>query len=86
MFKIVLSSHAQKFLKKSVKQLRQRILTKIKELGSDSFPTDSKRVVGLKNKVFRIRVGDYMVEYVVYFDVNEVLIADIDKRERIYHR
>jgi len=86
MFKLILSSHTQKFLKKSDKQLYQRLMKKIKDLSNDSFPSDSKRVVGRKDKVFRIRVGDYRIEYVVYYEANEVLIADIDKRERIYHK
>ena len=86
MFKILLSSHSKKFLKKSDKQLSQRLINKIKELSHDPFPTDSKRVVGRKDKVFRVRVGSYRIEYVVYYEVNEVLITDIDKRERIYHR
>jgi mRNA interferase RelE/StbE len=86
MFKLILSSHAQKFLKKSDKQIYQRIVRKVKELSKDPFPSDSKRVIGLKDKVFRIRVGDYRIEYVVYYEVNEVLVSDIDKRERIYHR
>jgi len=86
MFKLVLSSHTQKFLQKSDKQLSLRLIKKIKDLGNDPFPSDSKRVAGRKDKVFRVRVGDYRIEYVVYYGSNEVLIADIDKRERIYHR
>jgi len=86
MFKLVLSSHTQKFLKKSDKELYQRVIKKIKELSDDPSPPDSKRVVGRKDKIFRVRVGDYRIEYIVYYEENEVLIADIDKRERIYHR
>jgi mRNA interferase RelE/StbE len=86
MFKLSLSSHTQKFLKKSDKLLYQRLIKKIKELSNDPFPSDSKRIVGRKDKVFRIRVGDYRIEYIVFYEKNEVLIADIDKRERIYHR
>jgi mRNA interferase RelE/StbE len=86
MFKLVLSSYTQKFLKKSDKQLYQRLINKIKELSVNPFPTDSKRVVGRKEKIFRIRVGDHRIEYVIYHETKEILIADIDKRERIYHR
>ena len=86
MFMVVLSSHSKKFLRKVDKQLFRRFMEKIRVLGSDPFPSDSKRVVGRKEKVFRIRVGDYRVEYLVDYDINEVLIADIDKRERVYHR
>ena len=86
MFKVALSSHTQKFLKKSDKQLYQRLIKKIKDLRNDPFPSDSKRIVGKKEKVFRIRVGDYRIEYVVYYEVNEILIADVDKRDKIHNK
>ena len=41
-------------------------------------------VVGRKDKSFRVRVGDYRIIYLVYPDKNVILIADIDKRPRIY--
>ena len=84
MFSIYLSSNAERFLKKSPKDLRERIMQKIKNLSEDPFPSDSKRIIGRNEKVFRIRVGDYRVQYVVFYDKKEVLISDIDKRERAY--
>ncbi len=84
MFKVYLSSHATRFLRKSQKKLRDRITKKIKNLSADPFPPDAKRVVGRKEKVFRIRVGDYRVQYVVFYDTGEILISEIDKRERAY--
>ncbi|MEA3378807.1 MAG: hypothetical protein U9Q69_04160 [Nanoarchaeota archaeon] len=65
MFKIDLSSYSQKFLKKADKKLVQRIIKKIRELSIEPFPQDSKRVVGRKEKVFRIRIGD--TEYFTLF-------------------
>ncbi|MBU2565600.1 MAG: type II toxin-antitoxin system RelE/ParE family toxin [Candidatus Thermoplasmatota archaeon] len=57
----------------------------MKDLSVDPFPSDAKRVVGRKEKVFRVRVGDYRILYVVFFDKNEILISDIDKHERVYN-
>jgi len=84
MFAVYLSSDAERFLKKSPKDLRERIIKKIKNLAEDPFPSDSKRIIGRDEKVFRIRVGDYRVQYVVFYDKKEVLVSDIDKRERAY--
>ena len=84
MFAVYLSSNAERFLKRSPKDLRERIFQKIKNLSEDQFPSDSKRVRGRDEKIFRIRVGDYRVQYVVFYDKKEVLISDIDKRERAY--
>ena len=84
MFAVFLSSNAERFLKKSPKDLKERILQKIKNLAEDPFPSDSKRIVGRDEKIYRIRVGDYSVQYVVFYDKKEVLISDIDKRQRAY--
>jgi len=84
MFTVYLSSNAERFLKKSPKDLKERILQKIKNLAEDPFPSDSKRIIGRDEKIFRIRVGDYRIQYVIYYDRKEVLISDIDKRERAY--
>jgi len=84
MFSVFLSSEADRFLRKSPPELKERILKKIKNLGEDPFPSDSKRIVGRSDKVFRIRVGDYRVQYAVLYEKKEVLITDIDRRERAY--
>ncbi|MDD9954297.1 MAG: type II toxin-antitoxin system RelE/ParE family toxin [Candidatus Woesearchaeota archaeon] len=82
MFSLVLSSHTQRFLKKTPG--RVRLLARIRMLRDDPFPSDMKRVVQRKEKTFRIRVGQYRVLYVVDHERQEVLIADIDKRSRVY--
>ncbi len=59
-------------------------MKEIKKLSVDPFPSDAKRVVGKKEKVFRVRVVDYRILYVVFHDKNEILISEIDKRGRAY--
>lgn len=84
MFKILLGPPSRRFLKKCEKEVYNRTLKKIKQLAVDPFPSDSKRVVGRKEKVFRVRVGDYRLQYIVFYNKNEILISDIDKRPRAY--
>jgi len=84
MFNVELSSHSKKFLKKCDKILCERLIDKIKELSNEPFPQDVKRVVGKKEKVFRVRVGDYRIQYVVFYQNNIILISDIDKRSNAY--
>ncbi|MBW2975015.1 type II toxin-antitoxin system RelE/ParE family toxin [Candidatus Woesearchaeota archaeon] len=84
MFRVFLGSPAKKFLKKCEKIVRARILSKIKRLSVNPYPPDSKRVVGRKEKTFRVRMGDYRILYVVFYDENELLISEIDKRARVY--
>ena len=84
MLRIELGNPAKRFLKKCDKNLYERLISEIKLLSNNSFPQDVKRVVGRKEKVFRVRVGDYRITYIVVYEQNIILIADIDKRSKIY--
>jgi mRNA interferase RelE/StbE len=84
MFSIEFSNSAKKFLKKSDKNLARRLIEKIELLIKDPFPKDVKRVINKKDKIFRIRVGDYRIQYSVLFDRNLIFITDINKRPKAY--
>lgn len=71
-------------LKKADKEITRRIIEKIEKLRLEPFPSDTKRVVGKKERIFRIRVGNYRIQYSVFYDKNIIFISDIDKRERAY--
>ena len=83
MFSLSFSNQSEKFLKKCDKRLRERILEKIKKLRTEPVPHNAVSVIG-EEKTFRIRIGDYRVLYEVKWDKNEILIAVIDKRSRVY--
>lgn len=83
-FEIYLSSKTDKFLRNIDKKTYESLVKKIKNLAEDPFPSEAKKVVGRKEKVFRLRVGKYRILYVVYLELGTVVIADIDKRSRVY--
>ena len=58
MFSAEFGSDAKKFLKKADKEIARRINLTIEKLRLEPFPSDVKRVVGKKEKIFRVRVGD----------------------------
>ena len=84
MFQVLLAPISQKFLKKCEKEVYERVMEKLKGLAVEPFPHDVKRVVSKQEKVFRVRVGAYRIQYVVYFEKNEILVTDIDKRSRAF--
>jgi mRNA interferase RelE/StbE len=84
MFDIKFNSRCQKILKKYHKEVRTRILNKIILLRNEPVPSDAKKIINVKGKMFRIRIGDYRVLYVINFKDKEIYISNIDKRERIY--
>jgi len=85
MYKILLGSPSQRFLKKCETAVYTRIIDRLDKLAIDPFPADVKRVVSRHDKIFRVRVGDYRIQYAVFYDKNEILITDIDKRPRAYN-
>jgi len=43
-----------------------------------------KRVVNKKEKTFRIRTGNYRIQYSVLHEKNILFISEIDKRAKAY--
>jgi len=84
MFSVEFSNASKKFLKKCGHQLAPRLVERVEALAVDPFPQEVKRVVNQKEKVFRVRVGDYRIQYCVFYDRNLLFITDIDKRDRAY--
>jgi mRNA interferase RelE/StbE len=84
MFSVEFSSGAKKFLKKAEKKIVERIVKRIRKLREDPFPTDIKRVAGKKDKIFRVRVGDYRIQFSVFYDRNVFFVSDVEKRPRAY--
>ena len=85
MLEIEFGSPAKRFLKKCDKPLRRRLIEKIEKLRVEPFPPDVKRVKGKKgHNVFRVRVGDYRIQYVILIKRNQLFVTDIDKRGRAY--
>ena len=86
-FSISFGPQADKFIAKLDNQTKERIRDKIEKLQEDPFPTEVERVESYKKeKIFRVRMGDYRILYVVRFETKMILIARIDKRERAYNK
>jgi mRNA interferase RelE/StbE len=84
MFSLEFSSCAWKFLEKAERDIASRILARIEQLAKNPFPPDMKRIVNRKEKIFRVRVGDFRIQYSVFYDKSLLFISDIDKRSRAY--
>lgn len=84
MFSVQFDSQPERLLKKADKVLKTRLCNKIESLRKDHIPHDAKRVVNRKEKTFRVRVGEYRILYVIYFEDNTIFISKIDKRPKAY--
>ena len=79
------SSKAGKYLKKLDSVTKKRVEEKINRLEKYPFPQEVERVEDFKGeKVFRVRVGDQRILYVVRYNPNKLIVVDVDKRSRVY--
>tara|TARA_Y100000031_G_C8027222_1_gene295437 strand:- start:74 stop:337 length:264 start_codon:yes stop_codon:yes gene_type:complete len=79
------SSKASKFIKKLDTSTTNRIKNRIHLLEDDPFPREVERVQKYHDeKVYRIRVGDLRILYLVRYNPNKLIIAKIDKRSGVY--
>lgn len=84
-FSILLGPQPDKFVKKLDNQTKERIKGKLLKLQEDPFPSEVERVEGYKDeKIFRVRLGDYKILYFVRYESNQIYVAKIDKRSRVY--
>jgi len=86
MFSVRFEKPAEKFAERlKDKILLKRILNKIERLKENQFPSETVRVEEYKkDKVFRVRVGDYRILYYVNYDESLIVVINIDKRPRVY--
>ncbi len=64
-FKIEIHKEALKFLLRLDKKDKTKIIRKTKDLAKDPFPKYSLKIKGQKEKLYRIRVGEYRILYYV---------------------
>ena len=83
-YRILITSQAQKDIRKLDPMIRNKIITSIFNLEMNRTPQQFKPLVGKSVAEFRIRIGNYRVLYDVYDEKKEVLILRIGHRKDIY--
>lgn len=84
-YHVELSQNAQDFLNKLDLNIKERIEERLKKLGENPIPSDSKFICRENGeKIFRYRIGDYRALYKIKEEMKIVLITKIDKRPKIY--
>ena len=84
LYTILLSSRAQKDLRKLAARQRDRLVAQIQALADDPFPPGRKKLKGMRGDYWRVRVGDYRILYEVEQDELVVLILRALDRKEAY--
>jgi mRNA interferase RelE/StbE len=83
MFRVSITSRAERELKRLDRQVKNRIVSAITALASDPRPYGCLKVRS-EEGVWRIRVGDWRIGYQVDDNANEVLVIRIGHRSEFY--
>lgn len=83
MFKVILHRKAINEIRSLPDKDKERILEAIKNMELNPFSGDVKPIKALRG-VFRRRVGDYRVAFTINFEVSEVVMLKVGKREKFY--
>ena len=84
MLNLKFSKRASRFLKNCSYKSYNKIIEKIKELQDNPFPRGFVRIEGRKDKILRVRTGDFRILYTIIKINNDLFIVDIDKRPKVY--
>ncbi len=84
MYKITFKKSAEKEIQKLPSSIVTRIVPVIEGLSMNPRPTGSKKLAGSKENIWRIRVGDYRVVYLIAEEVRIVEVRRIGHRKDIY--
>ena len=83
MYKVSITSRAERELKRLDRAVKNRIVTGISGLSSDPRPPGCLKLKS-EEGVWRIRIGDWRVGYQVDDSANEVLVIRIAHRSEFY--
>jgi len=79
------SNQAGKYIKKLDTITKKRVHERVNKLEENPFPQEVERVEDYQGeKVFRVRVGNQRILYIVRYNPNKLLIVKVDKRPRVY--
>ena len=85
MYRVVLSGHARKALRKLERSVQERVVVALELLEVDPRPPKAVKLKGEDN-VWRIRVGDYRIVYEVTDTELLVWVIRIADRKDVYRK
>lgn len=81
------SSKTSKYIGKLDPITKKRIEEKVNKLEENPFPQEVERVEDFEGeKVFRVRIGNQRILYIVRYDQQKIIIIKVDKRPRVYKK
>ena len=83
-YKVVFASRAVKDLRSLPRKSQEQIIEKAEDLSENPYPKGCLKLKGMKEEIWRIRIGDYRVLYAVDDSIEIVDIRRIGHRKDVY--
>jgi mRNA interferase RelE/StbE len=83
MFKISITNRAEKDLKRLERSTKNRVITSISSLAEEPRPAGCRKIQS-EEGVWRIRVGDWRIAYIIDVSNQEITIIRIAHRREFY--
>ena len=85
MYEMIFSRKAAKFISTLPHNYKNKIKEMLIILRENPYAYPYKKIRG-KTNLYRLRMGNYRILYEVNKKQNQIIILNVDKRERIYKR
>jgi len=83
MFRISITNRAEKNLKRLERSTKNRVITSISDLADEPRPAGCRKIQS-EEGVWRIRVGDWRIAYIIDVSNQEITIIRIAHRREFY--
>ncbi len=81
-WRVELTRRAEQELERLPNNVLQRIVTKLRTLESNPFPSGVKKLQG--HTGYRLRIGDYRVLYEVFTTEKQIVVYAVGNRKDVY--
>lgn len=82
-YEVQISRSVQKELDRQARNTRERLLKAILALADNPRPTGSRRIEGQED-IYRVRVGDWRIIYVIYDERLVITVIKVGSRGDVY--
>ena len=84
MYKVQFSKQAGKDLRNLPKTVIKRVIIASEGLAKNPQPNGCKKLRGTKENLYRVRVGDYRIIYVIEETIRIVTVRNVRHRKDVY--
>ena len=84
MYKVQFSKQAGKDIRNLPKTVIKRVIIASEGLATNPQPNGCKKLLGTKENLYRVRIGDYRIIYIIEETIRVVTVRNVRHRKDVY--